>query len=444
MNRIDPSREDAVEVRPLAAPFHAVVEVPGSKSMTNRALILAALADGASTVENALTSDDTDRMLAALRALGFEVEADPAAAVVRVVGRAGLIPAAKASLDVGASGTSARFLTALCALGGGEYELDGTPRMRERPIEPLLGALRQLGAEAASLLGTGCLPARVRGPLAGGDARIEASVSSQFISALLMVAPYAAAGLRLRLEGTVISRPYIDMTLQQMHRAGVDAVWADERTLVVPAGRRYRAGTQVMESDASNASYFFAAAAATGGWVRVPRLPADSIQGDLALLDVLAAMGCQVRRGVDAVEVVGPPDGRLRAISVDANRFPDMAQTIAALAPFADGPVEVRNVASMRVKETDRIDAVAAELRRLGQEVETGPDWFRITPRPLRPAALRTYDDHRMAMSFAVVGLRAPGLRLLDPGCVAKTFPTYWDTLAKAGVQIEYLEPARS
>ena len=437
-----PSPTDAVEVRPPNAPFHAVVDVPGSKSMTNRALILAALADGESTIENALTSDDTDRMLGALRALGFAVDADAAKATVRVVGRGGAIPAESASLNVGASGTSARFLTGLCALGSGSYTLDGTPRMRERPIEPLLDALRQLGAQAASALGTGCLPARVGGGLAGGEARIDASVSSQFISALLMVAPYAERGLRLRLEGAVISRPYIDMTLQQMRRAGVEAGWEGERTLVVPPDGRYRAGAHVMESDASNASYFFAAAAATGGWVRVPRLPADSIQGDLGLLDVLARMGCRVRREPDAVELEGPPDGRLRAVPVDVTNIPDTAMTLAALAPFADGPLEVRGAASLRVKETDRIEAVAAELRRLGQEVETGPDWFRVSPRPLRPAELRTYDDHRMAMSFSVVGLRAPGVRLLDPGCVAKTFPTYWETLAGAGVEVVRLELA--
>lgn len=434
--------DSLVEVRPLAGPFAAEVSVPGSKSMTNRALILAALADGESTIENALTSDDTDRMLAALRALGFEVDADPAAATVRVVGRDGAIPAAKAQLNVGASGTSARFLTALCALGSGSYTLDGTPRMRERPIEPLLDALRQLGARAESTLGTGCLPAEVGGPLVGDEAGIDASVSSQFISALLMVAPYAERGMRLRLEGSVISRPYIDMTLQQMARAGVAARWADGQTLVVESGR-YRAGTHAMESDASNASYFFAAAAVTGGRVRVPRLPADSIQGDLALLDVLERMGCRVTRAADAVEVVGPPGGRLRALDVDANAFPDMAQTIAALAPFADGPTTVRNVASMRVKETDRIEAVAAELRRLGQTVEVGPDWFRVTPRPVAPGVVHTYDDHRMAMSFSVVGLRAPGVRLADPGCVSKTFPTYWETLAAAGVEVVHLEPAR-
>jgi 3-phosphoshikimate 1-carboxyvinyltransferase len=434
--------DSVVEVRPLAGPFEAEVLVPGSKSMTNRALILAALADGESTIENALTSDDTDRMLAALRSLGFEVDANPAAATVRVVGRGGTIPATSAELNVGASGTCARFLTALGALGAGDYGLDGTPRMRERPIEPLLHALRQLGARAESTLGTGCLPARVGGPLAGGEASIDASVSSQFISALLMVAPYAQRGMRLRLEGTVISRPYIDMTLQQMARAGVAARWTDEQTLAVEPDGRYRAGTHVMESDASNASYFFAAAAVTGGQVRIPRLPFDSIQGDLALLDVLAQMGCRVTREADAVEVVGPPGGRLRALEVDANAFPDMAQTIAALAPFADGPTTVRDVASMRVKETDRIEAVAAELRRLGQQVEVGADWFRVTPRPIAPATVHTYDDHRMAMSFAVVGLRAPGVRLADPGCVAKTFPTYWETLSAAGVDVVHLEPA--
>jgi 3-phosphoshikimate 1-carboxyvinyltransferase len=434
---------DLVEIEPLGGPLRAEVPVPGSKSMTNRALILAALADGPTAIEHALRSDDTDRMVGALGALGFALGTDEAAATMTVVGQGGRIPSRKANLFVGASGTCARFLTALVALGSGEYALDGGPRMRQRPIAPLLEALNQLGAEAVSVPGTGCLPVRVRARgLRGGRAAIDASVSSQFVSALLMVAPRAEDGLELRLEGAVVSRPYIDMTLQQMARAGVEGRWRDDRTLVVPGGQRYRAGRQVMESDASNASYFFAAAAATGGWVRVSRLPSDSIQGDLALLGVLEAMGCRVRREADAVEVSGPEGGRLRAVAVDANAFPDMAQTIAALAPFADGPVEVRNVASLRVKETDRIGAVVAELRRLGQEVEERPDRFRITPRPLRPATVRTYDDHRMAMAFSIVGLRAPGVRIADPGCVAKTFPTYFDALAGAGVGIRYLEPA--
>ena len=433
---------DAVAIEPLAAPFHAEVRVPGSKSMTNRALVMAALADGETLIENALASDDTERMAGALRALGFALEGDEAAAKMRVVGRGGAVPAASAALDVGASGTCARFLAALAALGSGAYVLDGTTRMRQRPIGPLLGALGQLGALAESTLGTGCPPLRIRGPLRGGRASIDAGVSSQFISALLMVAPCTPEGLELRLEGTVISRPYIDMTLQQMARCGVSASWSGERTLVVPGGQRYVAGRQVMESDASNASYFFAAAAVTGGWVRVPMLPADSIQGDLALLDVLAEMGCRVAREGDAVEVTGPAGGQLKAVSVDANAFPDMAQTIAALAPFADGPVEVRNVASMRVKETDRIGAVAAELRRLGQEVEERADAFVVTPRPLRGAVVQTYDDHRMAMAFSVVALRAPDVRIADPGCVAKTFPGYWDALAGAGVSLRHLEPA--
>jgi 3-phosphoshikimate 1-carboxyvinyltransferase len=435
------TRDDVVEVRPLRRPFAAEVSVPGSKSMTNRALILAALADSESLIANALTSDDTDRMTDALRRLGYLVESDQGAATMRVVGRGGLVPSERAELNVGASGTSARFLTALAALGGGRYLLDGVPRMRERPIEPLLAALRALGADADSTLGTGCLPARVSGPTRGGTATIDASVSSQFISALLMVGAYFEQGLELRLEGTIVSRPYIDMTLQQMVRAGVEGTWSGERMLRVAPGQRYRAGEHVMESDASNASYFFAAAAATGGTVRVPRLPADSIQGDLALLDVLEQMGCRVERDGDTVELQGPAEGKLRGLTVDANAIPDMAQTIAALAPFADGPVEVRNVASMRVKETDRIAAVAAELRRLGQEVEEGPDWFRIVPRPVRPATLTTYDDHRMAMAFSIVGLRAPGVRIADPGCVAKTFPGYWDTLARAGVEVVRLSP---
>ncbi len=427
-------------IEPLGKTFTAEIVVPGSKSMTNRALILAALADGTTTIENALTSDDTDYMVGALIKLGFQVETDAAAASMTVVGHRGEIPSAGGDLFVGASGTCARFLTALVALGHGDFHLDGVPRMRERPITPLLDALNQIGSRATSTLGTGCLPVSVRATeLHGGMVTMNASVSSQFISALLMIAPYAKQAVEIRLVGTIVSRPYIDMTLQQMARTGVTAGWRGDRVIFVEAGRSYQAGHHVMESDASNASYFFAAAAATGGRVRVPRLPPDSIQGDLALLKVLEAMGCTVTRDGDTVEVRGPRV--LRGLSIDANAFPDVAQTIAALAPFADGPTEVRNVASMRVKETDRIEAVVTELRRLGQEVTAGADWFRVEPRPVQPAIVRTYDDHRMAMAFSIVGLRAAGVRIADPGCVAKTFPTYWDVLAAAGVSIRPQEP---
>ncbi len=430
-----------MEILPLAGPIDARPRVPGSKSMTNRALVLAALARGTTRIENALQSDDTDRMVGCLRALGFTVTTDQAQRQMTVDGLGGAVPAEAADLFVGASGTCARFLTALAALGGGMYRIDGVPRMRERPIRPLLHALRALGVAAEDELGTGCPPLRVGGgPPHGGPIAIDASISSQYITALLMIGPILERGLTLRLEGEIISRPYIAMTLQQMGRHGVDAAWVDERTIAVPGGRAYVAGAHAMESDASSASYFFAAAAVTGGRATVERLPRDSIQGDLALLDVLETMGCQVTRADDAVTIQGP--ARLHGGRFDANAFPDMGPTLAALAPFAEGFLEVRNVASMRVKETDRIAAVVAECRRLGQEVTEGPDWFRIEPRPIVPALVRTYDDHRMAMAFSVVGLRAPGVRILDPGCVAKTYPEYWDALRAAGVTLRDREVA--
>ncbi|TAK22671.1 MAG: 3-phosphoshikimate 1-carboxyvinyltransferase [Chloroflexota bacterium] len=434
---------DVVEIIPLDRPLDAVARVPGSKSMTNRALILAALVDGPVTIAHALTSDDTDRMVDCLQRLGFDVSSDSATETMSVVGLGRRIPAARADLMVGASGTCARFLTALVGLGSGVYTIDGVPRMRERPIEPLLAAIRDLGARATSVNGTGCPPARVSGgPMRGGEATMDASISSQFVSALLMVAPVTERGVTLRLTGAIVSRPYIDMTLRQMGRAGATAEWRGESEIVVPGGQRYRAGSWEMESDASNASYFFAAAAILGGTVRVPALPADSIQGDLRFLEVLERIGAVVTREGDTVTVRGPTE--LRGIDVDANAFPDVAQTIAAIAPFASGPTTVRNVASMRVKETDRVAAVVAELRRLGQDVEEGPDWFRVSPRPIRPATIKTYDDHRMAMAFSLIGLRAPGVRIADPGCVAKTFPGYFDALRSLGVTVRELDTART
>lgn len=430
-----------MEVLPLGGPIDARPRVPGSKSMTNRALVLAALAQGATRIENALQSDDTDRMVDCLRALEFTVAADPTQRRMTVDGLAGAVPAEEADLYVGASGTCARFLTALAALGRGTYRIDGVPRMRERPILPLLDALRSLGIGARDEFGTGCPPVRIGGgPPLGGSIALDASISSQYVSALLMIAPLLVRGLTLRLEGEIISRPYIAMTLQQMARHGVDAAWVDDRTIAVPGARAYVASTQAMESDASSASYFFAAAAVTGGRATVERLPRDSIQGDLAILNVLETMGCHVSHEEDAVTVQGP--SRLRGGRFDANSFPDMGPTLAALAPFAEGPVEVHNVASMRVKETDRIAAVVAECRRLGQEVTEGQDWFRIVARPIVPALVRTYDDHRMAMAFSVVGLRAPGVRILDPDCVAKTYPEYWDALRGAGVALREYEVA--
>jgi 3-phosphoshikimate 1-carboxyvinyltransferase len=427
-----PAYPDVLAPRPAAGPIDATVAVPGSKSITNRALLVAALADGPSELTGALHSDDTRYMAAALNALGVPVETDEVGARFVVQGGGGTFPVAAGDLFVGNAGTAMRFLTAALPLGRGFYRIDGVPRMRQRPIQPLLGALRDLGADAASELGTGCPPVVVRaGGLPGGRCAMAGNASSQYFSALLLVGPYAARGIEVEVVGDLVSKPYLPMTAAVMAAFGVaaeldTAAW---RRLAVRPGQRYTGRAYAVEPDASNASYFFAAAAVTGGRVRVEGLGRRSTQGDLRFVDVLAAMGATVEETDAAVEVRGPAGGRLRGVDLDLGAISDTAQTLAAIAPFAEGPTTIRGVAHARLKETDRVAAMATELRRLGQEVEEFPDGLRIVPRPLLPADVSTYDDHRMAMSFAVAALRAPGLRLRDPGCVAKTFPDFFQRL---------------
>jgi 3-phosphoshikimate 1-carboxyvinyltransferase len=423
--------QDPLPIQPLSAPVDTEIEVPGSKSYTNRALLIAAMAGGHSTLRGALFSEDTERMADSLRRLGVRVEEDPAEARYEVWGEGGRIPAASAELFVGNSGTTARSLTAFLGLGHGRYLLDGVERMRERPLKPLLEAMAQLGVEARSVHGTGCPPIEVVAHgIEGGEVRMAGDQSSQYFTALLLVGPVTREGLTIHVQGEMVSKPYIDLTARVMGEFGARMERDAEFTrLHVPGGQGYQAREYFVEPDASNASYFFAAAAITGGRVRVPHLGPESAQGDLRLLEALEAMGCTVTREIDAVEVHGPE--RLRGLCVDANAYSDMAQTLYAIAPFAEGVTEVRGVAHSRLQECDRVSASATELRRLGQEVEEFPDGLRITPRPITPAVVRTYNDHRMAMAFALVGLKARGISIADPGCTAKTFPDYWQRLER-------------
>ncbi len=366
-----------------------------------------------------------------LSRLGLAVEADEAAATFTVQGGGGRIPAAEAELFVANAGTAARFLTAAVALGHGRYVIDGTPRMRQRPIQPLLDGLCQLGVDAQARLGNGCPPVVVlaRG-LPGGTARIRGDLSSQYFSALLLAAPYAERGVTLEVEGTLVSAPYIDMTAGIMADFGVRVECEGERRWRVPPGQRYRAREYTVEPDASAASYFFAAAAVTGGRVRIPFLGRRSAQGDLELLGVLERMGCTVLREDDAVEVHGP--GQLRGVEADFSRMGDVATTLAAIAPFADAPVTIRGIAQTHHEESDRPVATATELRRLGIQVDADQDSLVIHPGAPQPAVIQTYDDHRIAMSFAITGLKAPGIAIANPACVAKTFPDYFETLRRA------------
>jgi 3-phosphoshikimate 1-carboxyvinyltransferase len=416
-------------IEPAERPVDVDISLPGSKSYTNRALLVAALAGGRSTISEALFSDDADYMTRALRALGVPVEADPGRSTIVVDGVGGAPSAAAAELFVGNAGTAARFLTAYVALGRGRYRIDGVPRMRERPIGPLLDALRQLGVEAVSERNNDCPPIIVIGKgIDGGPVDIAGDVSSQFISALLMIAPVTTRGIDLTILGELVSKPYVDLTLAVMAAFGAVAHNDAYRHVNVPGGQTYQPRAYVVEPDASGASYFLAAAAVTGGRVRVRGLGRQSVQGDLRLVEVLERMGCAVRWSDDAVELQGP--GQLRGVDVDMGAMSDVAQTLAAIAPFADGPVRIRGVGHIRRKETDRVHAVTAELRRLGATVAEHDDGWEIQPSRLRGGTVETYDDHRMAMSFAVTGLKVPGVRIADPGCVAKTFPDFFERFA--------------
>jgi len=420
--------EAAVEIVPLERPPTATVRVPGSKSISNRALLLAALADGESVLSGALFSDDTRYMAAALRQLGVAVAADEAGARFTVSGGGGTWRAPDADLFVGNAGTAMRFLVAALCLGHGHYRIDGVARMRERPIQDLVDALQQLGATIACEYGSGCPPVVVEASgLLGGEARLPGERSSQFLSAVLQVAPYARHDVNVAIQGTLIAQPYVDMTIGVMAAFGVVVERDGYQRFRVRSGQRYQARAYRIEPDASSAHYFLAAAALTGGCVRVDGLGRQSLQGDVRFADILAAMGARVKWEADAVEVTGPT--RLRGVDADLNALSDTAPTLAVLAPFASSPVRLRNIAHLRWQESDRLAAVATELRRLGVAVEELPDGLEIRPSHVTPAAVHTYDDHRIAMSFALIGLKVPGIRILNPACVTKTFPDFFTRL---------------
>ncbi len=417
---------ESLPINPVSSPVVGSIRPPGSKSLSNRALIVAALAEGHTQLTGILDSDDTRVMVNSLARLGINVQHDPALCTADVEGCGGKPPAEAAELWLENSGTSIRFLTALCSLGHGTFRLDGNERMRERPIAPLVAALKQLGAEVACEAANDCPPVVVKSQgLAGGRASVTGNISSQYLSGLLMAAPGADSGVEIHVESTLVSKPYVDMTLAVMSHFGVVIDEAVEgRYRIEP--QTYRGTTFPIEPDASAASYFFAAAAITGGRVTVLGLTEDSLQGDVRFVDALRQMGCQVTANDKGITVVG---GELNGIDIDMNAISDTAQTLAAVAVFADGPTRIRNVPHIRHKETDRIEAVATELRRLGQRVDVFDDGLEIHPQPLKSATIETYDDHRMAMSFALVGLKHAGVRIADPDCTAKTYPAYFDDL---------------
>lgn len=415
--------------------------LPGSKSISNRVLLLAALAAGRTDISGLLDSDDTRVMLAALRQLGVEVT-DIGSGRVAVVG-AGRLPIKHADLFLGNAGTAFRPLTAALALMGGEYRLSGVPRMHERPIGDLVDALRQWGADVRYEGQAGYPPLAIgAGKIdAGAVASVQGAVSSQFLTALLMAAPILAQDsdqpVVIEVIGELISKPYIEITLNLMARYGVDVRREGWQRFSIEAGASYRSpGSITVEGDASSASYFLALGAIGGGPVRVTGVGANSIQGDVAFAQTLADMGAHIEYGPDWIESRGvrvDQGQRLKAFDTDFNLIPDAAMTAAALALFADGPCRLRNIGSWRVKETDRIHAMHTELAKLGATVESGPDWLQVTPPAAdawRDAHIGTWDDHRMAMCFSLAAFGPAAVRILDPGCVSKTFPDYFDVYA--------------
>jgi len=426
-----------LEIIPRQKPLLATVTVPGSKSTTNRALVLAALSSRRHSIRltGALQSEDTEVMVKGLLALGYNIETSWPAILIKEHTGTELVPVSQADIFVANSGTTMRFLTALCALGKGRYRLDGIPRMRERPIGDLLKALQDCGVNAFSETGNDCPPVVIesRG-ITGRGAEIRGNTSSQFVSALLMVAPWnesPSLNFGIKLDGPLVSVPYIAMTEKMMLSWG--ATWHYD-----PVHRAYTFDLDscahyfgpdeyAIEPDASAASYFWAAAAMTGGRITVSGLTRKSLQGDVRFVDLLEQMGCRVEECAAGITVHG---GKLHGIDADMNDISDTVMTLAAIACFSEGPTTIRNVAHIRHKETDRIAALTTELRKLGAIVAERTDGLTITPAPLRGCAVDTYNDHRMAMSLALIGLRVPGVIVRNPGCVAKTYPGFWEDLA--------------
>ena len=417
--------DDAIKIK-TTGPVVGSIRPPGSKSITNRALVCAALADGTSVLQGALDSDDTRVMIAGLEQLGIAVQTENAKTTLKVTGCGGKISAKDADLSIGNSGTTMRFLTAMSTLGQGRFRLDGVPRMRERPIGDLLDALIPLGTDVATEFENGCPPVIVNATgLAGGMTTIRGDISSQYLSGLMMAAPYAQQPVHIVLDGPLVSKPYVAMTRSVMKSFGV-LLEQTEKDLKIPAPQKYKAQHYAIEPDASAASYFWATAAITGGDVTVEGLQQSALQGDVRFCECLAQMGCDVEYNESSIRVRG---GSLTGIDVDMNAISDTVQTLTAVALFAKGTTRIRGVEHNRHKETDRIGDLATELRKFGAKVTEFEDGLEIQPAPLQGATIDTYDDHRMAMSLALVGLQVDDVVIRDPGCTHKTYPGFFDDL---------------
>jgi 3-phosphoshikimate 1-carboxyvinyltransferase len=409
------------EIKP-AGPVQATLTLPGSKSYTHRALMAAALAAGESVLTNALKAEDTELTAQALAQLGAGI--DWQGTRIRVTGKEGRWRPVTQPIYLGNSGTSMRFLTALVALGEGEYVLTGTDRLCQRPLGELLEALVQVGVRAVSEKGDGCPPVQVTGGLTGGKTSLSGAISSQYLSALLFIGPLAPAGLEIEVTGELVSRPYVDLTLEVLEEFGVSYYREGYSVFQLPGGQCYLPREYQIEADASSASYFWAAAALTGGRVTITNLSLTSRQGDAAFPRVLERMGCAVESTEAGLTVTG---GTLRGVEVDMTTMPDLVPTLAVLAGFARGETVITGVAHLRHKESDRLQAVATELAKMGVEARQTKDGLVIRGGEPHGAVIDTYNDHRIAMSFAVAGLKAPGVVINDPECVAKSFPEFWE-----------------
>jgi 3-phosphoshikimate 1-carboxyvinyltransferase len=422
---------EVLEIIPFGGPVDAVVVPPGSKSITNRALLAAALARGTSTLHGVLFADDTEAMIDCVRSLGAVVEPVENTTTVLVTGIGGDLSACDSSLFVRQSGTTARFLAAVLALGETPIRLDADEAMRRRPMNDVFASIERLGVMVSYEQVAGHLPAVVEGPIRRRGAMpvisIDASVSSQFTSGLLLAAPCMPEGLQIHIDGEVVSRPYLDMTVAVMASFGAVVQKPDDRTFIVPPGG-YRSQDYDIEPDASAASYFFAAAAICGGTVRVDGLGTNSLQGDIRFVEVLADMGARVAVGDSSITVTG---AALHGVKADFSQISDTAQTAAAVAVFAEGPTTISGIGFIRKKETNRVAAVVSELRRLGVDAIEEDDGFTVNPGATHRATIETYDDHRMAMSMALIGYGNPGVSISDPNCVRKTFPAYFEEMER-------------
>ena len=421
------SLPDKLTLSPIQKISGSVV-LPGSKSLSNRILLLSMLAEGKTEIQNLLDSDDVRRMVEALETLGIQLEENRAENLITVSGTSGIIPVKEATLMLGNAGTAIRPLTAAMTLGHGRFVLDGVQRMRERPIIDLINGLSQLGANLRCINGTDCPPVEVIAEgLPGGITRLSGAVSSQYLTAILLAAPYADKEVQIEITDKLVSVPYVEMTLRLMQSFGVSVNHENFRLFHIPRQTYRSPGNIFVEGDASSASYFLAGAAITKGSVTVKGCGTDSLQGDARFAEVLEKMGAKVEWEPQQVKLTG---NSLNGIDVDMNQMPDAAMTLAVAALFASGPTAIRNIYNWRVKETERLQAVSTELRKLGAEVEEGYDYLVIQPpEQIRKAEIDTYDDHRMAMAFSLAACGSSPVTINNPGCVSKTFPDYFEVL---------------